>query len=339
MQRVLVTGGAGFIGSTLVRRLLKNPSLEVLNYDALTYAGLIESLTDLETEPRHALVHANLNDGQKLDEAIKRFQPDTVMHLAAESHVDRSIAAPDVFIETNVRGTATLLKAWLAHRDRLPTDKAEQLRFLNVSTDEVYGSISAGKDSVEGDVYRPSSPYSASKAAADHLVQAFSRTYGLQAIISHSTNNYGSRQFPEKLIPLVIQHALAGEPIPVYGNGTQERDWLHVNDHCDAIILIAKEGQQKESYHVGAADLRTNLQLIGMLCDFVDEQAGTKSSRHLITHVQDRPGHDTRYSLNANKLRSQLGWSPQIDFEKGLRETVTWYLANQAWVEVAKGRE
>ncbi len=344
MQRVLVTGGAGFIGSTLVRRLLAIPSsaslsIEVLNYDALTYAGLKESLVGLESEARYRLVQANVNNAEKLFETIQQFQPDTVIHLAAESHVDRSIAKPDIFIETNIRGTATLLKAWLAYRDRLPSNQAEQLRFLHVSTDEVYGSIPQGKDSVEGDIYRPSSPYSASKAAADHLVDAYRRTYGLQSIICHSTNNYGPRQIPEKLIPLVIRCAVAKEPIPVYGDGQQERDWLHVNDHCDALIKIAKQGRQGESYHIGAAELRTNLEVIGLLCDLVDEQSGTESSHRLITHVEDRPGHDARYSLNANKLRSELDWKPLIDFETGLSETVAWYLENQAWVEVARAQE
>ena len=340
MHRVLVTGGAGFIGSQLVRRLLDLPEVEVLNFDALTYAGLPESLSEIAEHPRYRFIQGDVADSVAVDRAIQDFLPDTLFHLAAESHVDRSIKAPDRFVQTNIVGTAVLLKAWLAHRDRLAaTDSAaaDRLRMVHVSTDEVYGPTPAGEMVKEGAPYSPSSPYSASKAAADHLVGAYRRTYGLQAIITYATNNYGPRQFPEKLIPLIFERLLAGESAPLYGDGLQERDWLHVEDHCSGLLAAAQRGESGESYHLGAEDQRTNRSVVETIGDALDELRPLKTSRRdLIGHVADRPGHDRRYALNAAKAREQLGWAPAIDFDTGLRQTVEWYLANSEWLAAAR---
>lgn len=340
--RVLVTGGAGFIGSALVRHLLAETGAPLLNFDALTYAGLPESVAEPAGDARYRFVHGDVTDAATVARVIEEFDPQNLIHLAAESHVDRSIAAPNHFVKTNVVGTATLLEAWRRRRDeRLQTnpEAAARMLFLHVSTDEVYGPVADGVAACEGDRYRPSSPYAASKAAADHLVGSYQRTYGLPAIITHATNNYGPRQFPEKLIPLVVERCLADEPIPLYGDGQQSRDWLHVDDHCRALVRVATRGEPGESYHLGAEDVRTNRSVVEAICDLVDELApGAKPRRGLIEHVADRPGHDQRYALDASKARDRLGWSPRLAFEAGLRRTVAWQLENRDWVTAAMRR-
>ncbi|MEO1495658.1 MAG: dTDP-glucose 4,6-dehydratase [Planctomycetota bacterium] len=344
LGRVLVTGGCGFIGSALVHRLLANAATSdrsVLNYDALTYAGLPESVEDLATDPRHAFVQGDVADAGALTNAIQQLRPDTLFHLAAESHVDRSIAAPQTFVRTNVQGTAAVLATWRDYVGSLPSEAAANALMVHVSTDEVYGPVAAPHASLEGDPYAPSSPYSATKAAADHLVRAYRTTYGTPVVIAHSTNNYGPRQCPEKLIPLVIERGLAEQPLPLYGDGQQVRDWLHVDDHCDALVAIAERGATGESYHIGASERRTNAEVVGLLCDLIDEATPTadgRPRRELIVRVEDRPGHDRRYALNADKLRGSLGWRPRVAFEEGLASTVAWRLENDAWVAAALDR-
>lgn len=340
LDRVLVTGGCGFIGSALLRRLLADGAdRQLLNYDALTYAGLPESVAPLAADDRYRFVEGDVADPAALAAAIADFRPDTLLHLAAESHVDRSIAAPQTFVRTNVQGTATVLAVWRDYAQKA-ADPAGKL-LVHVSTDEVYGPVAEPNESLEGDPYAPSSPYSATKAAADHLVRAYQTTYGTPAIITHCTNNYGPRQCPEKLIPLVIERALANKPIPLYGDGKQVRDWIHVDDHCDALVAIAERGATGESYHIGAAERWTNEELVGLLCELVDlakPSAGGSPRRELIQAVDDRPGHDRRYALNADKLRSHLGWRPMRNFEEGLADTLRWRLDNEAWVRAAMAR-
>jgi dTDP-glucose 4,6-dehydratase len=331
---MLVTGGAGFIGSNFVRHLLAaDPELEVVNVDALTYAGHLASLRGVaEANPgRHRFEHADIRDRERMRELFAAHRPDTVVHLAAESHVDRSIDGPLDFVDTNVRGTAVLLEvaraAWQGRQD---------VRFHHVSTDEVYGSL--GPDGLfrEDTPYDPSSPYSASKAASDHLVRAWHRTYGLPATLSNCSNNYGPYQYPEKLIPLMIRTALRGQPLPVYGDGGNVRDWLYVEDHCRALDLILRRGRPGETYNVGGASERTNLAVVHTLCDLLDEiapRAGGPSHRELIRFVRDRPGHDRRYAIDATKIGAELGWAPAAPFEEGLRRTVAWYLEHEAWCD------
>ena len=333
----LVTGGAGFIGSAVVRELITNTEHQVVNVDKLTYAGNLESLDGVADAPRYAFLQADICDAQAMHQAFERHQPDVVMHLAAESHVDRSIDGPAAFIETNVVGTSVLLGAarsyWKALQESTP-EKAAAFRFHHISTDEVYGDLEGTEGLfTETTPYAPSSPYSASKAGSDHLVRAWQRTFGLPTLITNCSNNYGPYHFPEKLIPLMILNGLAGKPLPVYGDGQQVRDWLYVEDHARALIKVAMEGQVGETYNIGGHNEKTNLEVVRTLCDLLQEQRPKTSGhyRDLITFVADRPGHDLRYAIDAGKIERDLGWRPLETFETGLRKTVEWYLSNEAW--------
>ncbi|MBB3142620.1 dTDP-glucose 4,6-dehydratase [Halomonas organivorans] len=336
----LITGGAGFIGSAVVRELNRSTEHTVVNVDKLTYAGNLESLADVEHSPRYHFVQADICDAKAMHDAFERFQPDVVMHLAAESHVDRSIDGPAEFIQTNVVGTTVLLEAartyWLALKESDPS-KAEQFRFHHISTDEVYGDLEGTDDLfTESTPYAPSSPYSASKASSDHLVRAWQRTFGVPTLITNCSNNYGPYHFPEKLIPLMILNALAGKPLPVYGDGQQVRDWLYVEDHARALIKVAMEGRVGETYNIGGHNEKTNLEVVEAICKLVDERRPDASrfqlpASSLITFVSDRPGHDVRYAIDAGKIERELGWTPVETFESGLGKTVDWYLANQEW--------
>ena len=332
LQRVLVTGGAGFIGSNFVRHLLAaRPDVAIVDLDALTYAGSRENLRDLPDPGRHAFVHGDITDRGLVDRLLAEHAIDTIVHFAAESHVDRSITGPGAFVHTNVVGTFTLLDAArAAWRDRDPAT----VRFHHVSTDEVYGSLAPDDPPVvEGAAYAPRSPYAASKAASDHLVRAYATTYGLPVTISNCSNNYGPYQFPEKLIPLMIVHGVLGKPLPVYGDGLQVRDWLHVDDHCAAIVAILERGAPGATYHVGGGNQPTNLALVRSLCALLDaRRPGHAPHDRLITHVTDRPGHDRRYDLDCGRITRELGWRPRHDLHSGLAATVDWYLAAGAWL-------
>ncbi|MEP3071956.1 dTDP-glucose 4,6-dehydratase [Maricaulis sp.] len=330
-KRVLVTGGAGFIGSALCLRLV-DQGWTVTNLDALTYAAAPASLAALDGHDRYTLVKADIRDAEAVKAAFETARPDAVMHLAAESHVDRSITGAGIFVDTNVMGTFTLLDAARAWRDSLPADRAGAFRFLHVSTDEVFGSLGAEGLFSETTAYDPSSPYSASKAASDHLARAWGRTYGLNILVSNCSNNYGPRQFPEKLIPLMILNALAGKDLPVYGDGSNVRDWLFVDDHARALIDIVERGRAGETYCIGGNAERTNLDVVQAICDIVDDRRpGGVARRELIRFVTDRPGHDARYAIDSSRLQDELGWSPSLDFETGLAQTVDWYLDHEAW--------
>ncbi len=332
--RFLVTGGAGFIGSAVVRHLIRNTEHRVLVVDKLTYAGNLDSLVPVADNPRYAFVRADIADAPKMRDAFDQFQPDIVMHLAAESHVDRSIDGPGEFIQTNIVGTFVLLQAALGYWRQLKGGAAERFRFHHVSTDEVFGSLGAEGRFSEDTPYQPNSPYSASKAAADHLVRAWHHTYNLPTVISNCSNNYGPYHFPEKLIPLIILNALEGKPLPVYGAGENVRDWLYVEDHARALALIAEKGRIGENYNVGGDSEKTNIAVVREICRLVDELAPGPSRREsLIAFVTDRPGHDLRYAIDARKIRQELDWRPQETFETGLRKTVEWYLANRVWWE------
>lgn len=331
-MRILVTGGAGFIGSALVRHLVREVGAEVLTVDKLTYAGNLANLAEIGNLPNHQFLRADICDAGAMQQAFAAFRPDRVYHLAAESHVDRSITGAADFIQTNVLGTFTLLEAARGYWNGLDATAKTAFRFLHVSTDEVYGSLGADGLFTETTPYDPSSPYSASKAASDHLVVAWARTYGLPALVSNCSNNYGPYHFPEKLIPLTILNALHGKKLPVYGNGSNVRDWLYVEDHARALHLIASEGRLTETYNVGGRNERSNIEVVRVICAILDELA-PKSYPHsdLITFVADRPGHDARYAIDATKLETELGWRAQENFETGIRKTVEWYLANEAW--------
>ncbi|WP_306017380.1 dTDP-glucose 4,6-dehydratase [Oceanicaulis sp. MMSF_3324] len=330
-MRVIVTGGSGFIGSALVRRLVLETGWQVLNLDALTYAASPASLADIADHPNYDFLHADIRNAEAVEQAFERFEPDAVMHLAAESHVDRSITGAKDFVDTNVLGTFTLLEAARAYRDKRG-QAADDFAFLHVSTDEVFGSLGAEGKFSEETAYDPSSPYSASKAASDHLARAWGRTYGLDVRVSNCSNNYGPRQFPEKLIPLMILKALSGEALPVYGDGSNVRDWLHVNDHARALEMVVSHGQAGHTYCIGGDAERTNLEVVTAICDRLDAIRPAETARQAqIQYVTDRPGHDQRYAIDASTIKSQLGWTPSVSFEDGLAQTIDWYLAHEDW--------
>lgn len=357
-MKILVTGGAGFIGSAVVRHLINDTGHSVINLDKLTYAGNLESLASVSDSPRYAFEQVDICDAAEVQRVFAQHQPDAVMHLAAESHVDRSIDGPGEFIQTNILGTYVLLEAARAYWSQLPDERKAAFRFHHISTDEVYGDLphpsdeGANKDSLplftESTAYAPSSPYSASKAGSDHLVRAWQRTYGLPVIVTNCSNNYGPYHFPEKLIPLVILNALEGKPLPIYGKGDQIRDWLYVEDHARALLQVLTNGEPGETYNIGGHNEKTNLEVVETICDILDELAPrglelpagvaaqeqrATSYKSLIAHVADRPGHDRRYAIDARKIASELGWVPQETFASGLRKTVQWYLDNQRWCQ------
>ena len=333
---ILVTGGAGFIGSNFVLDWLAQANESVINLDALTYAGNLENLDSLKGDARHIFVKGDIGDRTLVDELLAKYQPRAIVNFAAESHVDRSIHGPGEFIQTNIVGTFNLLESVRAHWSKLADKEKTDFRFLHVSTDEVYGSLSKDDPAFsETNRYEPNSPYSASKAASDHLVRAYHHTYGLPVLTTNCSNNYGPYHFPEKLIPLMIVNSLAGKPLPVYGDGQQIRDWLYVKDHCSAIRRVLEIGKLGETYNVGGWNEQANLNIVHIVCDLLDElrpKDDGNSYREQITYVTDRPGHDRRYAIDARKIERELGWKPAETFETGIRKTVQWYLDNQSWV-------
>ena len=347
-KTVLITGGCGFIGTNLVRSLVGSGQYCVINLDALTYAANPLSLADLEGNPGYVFVKGNIGDRQLVASLFDEYRPSGVFHLAAESHVDRSIVSGDDFVQTNVVGTYTMLEAARAYWNNLSVESKKEFRFLHVSTDEVFGSL--GKDGyfTEETPYAPNSPYSASKAASDHFVRAFHHTYGLPTVITNCSKNYGPYQFPEKVIPLMILNALSGKPLPVYGDGSNVRDWIYVGDHCQAVRQAFEEGTPGEVYAIGANNEQKNINLVNQICSLLDEMAppsevhqlreqGLESYSELINFVQDRPGHDHRYAIDSAKIKRELGWQPEMSFEAGLRHTIEWYLSNPEWVDQASG--
>ncbi|MFN7290957.1 MAG: dTDP-glucose 4,6-dehydratase [Pirellula sp.] len=333
MDSILVTGGAGFIGGCYVRQRLQEKRWNVINLDALTYAGNLESLP--ESDERHIFVKGDIGDRGLVAELLAKHKPIAVVNFAAESHVDRSIDGPGVFVQTNVVGTFELLQASLGYYRTLTPEQQKAFRFLHVSTDEVFGSLGDEGAFTETTPYAPNSPYSASKASSDMFVRAYRETYGLPTLITNCSNNYGPYQFPEKLIPLIIQNALAGKPLPVYGDGQNIRDWLFVEDHCTAIDLVLHRGREGQTYNIGGNSEKRNLEVVHLICDLLDElrPAAGLSRRSLITFVKDRPGHDKRYAIDFSKIHSELGWSPSVTFEQGIRNTIEWYLNNDTWVQ------
>lgn len=338
-MNILITGGAGFIGSAVVRYIIQHTSHHVINVDKLTYAGNLESLLEVANSPRYVFEKVDICHRVELERVFAQYQPDVVMHLAAESHVDRSIDGPAAFIKTNIVGTYTLLEAARTYWQQLPIEEQTAFRFHHISTDEVYGDLHGTEDLfTETTPYAPSSPYSASKASSDHLVRAWLRTYGLPTIVSNCSNNYGPYHFPEKLIPLMILNALAGKPLPVYGNGQQIRDWLFVEDHARALYQVVTEGKVGETYNIGGHNEKTNIEVVHTICSLLEELVpekpqGVTHYADLITFVTDRPGHDLRYAIDATKIGCELGWRPQETFESGIRKTVEWYLNHRTWWE------
>lgn len=333
-MKVLVTGGAGFIGSAVVRHLILDKKHQVLNYDKLTYAGTVSSLEAVWQNPLHTFVQGDICDKKALQNAIQDFGPDWIMHLAAESHVDRSISGAADFINTNIMGTFNLLEVARDYFTQLEGEAKSRFRFLHVSTDEVYGSLGDTGFFTETSPYDPSSPYSASKAASDHLARAWHRTYGMPVLLSSSSNNYGPYQFPEKLIPLTLLKALSGDSLPVYGKGLNVRDWLHVEDHANALVTILERGRLGETYNIGGSNERQNIQVVRSMCGILDELRPDNAPHdRLITFVTDRPGHDARYAIDSTKVRTELGWKPAHSFEEGLRQTILWYMDNAHWWE------
>lgn len=339
-MKLLVTGGAGFIGSAVIRHIIKNTNDEVVNLDKLTYAGNLESLAEVSSSERYAFEQVDICNRAELDRVLAEHKPDAIMHLAAESHVDRSIDGPADFIETNIVGTYTLLEATRQYWQALEGSKKDNFRFHHISTDEVYGDLPHPSETpnaeehlfTEQTAYAPSSPYSASKASSDHLVRAWLRTYGLPTLITNCSNNYGPYHFPEKLIPLMILNALDGKPLPVYGKGDQIRDWLYVEDHARALYKVVTEGKVGETYNIGGHNEKQNIEVVHTLCDILQELCPQGTSyRDLITTVTDRPGHDRRYAIDASKIEQELGWAPEETFETGIRKTVQWYLDNLEW--------
>jgi dTDP-glucose 4,6-dehydratase len=332
-MRVLITGGAGFIGSAVSRRFIDSGDDQILVFDKLTYAGNLDSLAPIAKDPRYSFVRADICDRAAVAQAFTNFRPRVVMHLAAESHVDRSIDGPGAFIQTNVVGTFTMLDAALEYWRGLDPDEASDFRFMHISTDEVFGTLGAEGFFREDTPYAPNSPYSASKAGSDHLVRAWRETYGLPTIVTNCSNNYGPYHFPEKLIPLIILNAIEERPLPVYGRGENIRDWLFVEDHAAALMLVAREGEIGESYNVGGRNEKTNIAVVETICGILDELSPrrTGSYRELITFVKDRPGHDLRYAIDCSKIERDLGWRPVETFDSGLRKTVQWYLDNPVW--------
>lgn len=335
-KTILVTGGAGFIGSALVRFLIKETSHTVINFDKLTYAGNLESLKSIETNERYSFVQGDICDREKVSEVFNKYQPDFIMHLAAESHVDRSIDGPGEFIETNIVGTYALLEAARSYFLSLNEDKKSSFRFHHISTDEVYGDLGETGLFTEETSYEPSSPYSASKAASDHLVRAWYRTYGLPVVITNCSNNYGPFHFPEKLIPLIILNALDGKSLPVYGDGKQVRDWLYVEDHARALYKVVSEGALGETYNIGGFNEKQNIEVVTTICNHLnnlitDKPSGLSDFNELVTFVKDRPGHDVRYAIDASKINKELGWHPEETFESGIKKTIEWYLSNNEW--------
>ena len=334
-MRLIVTGGAGFIGSAVIRFLIKESGFQVLNLDKLTYAGNLDSLAECADHPNYKFVHGDICDSRLVSRVFSEFQPDAVMHLAAESHVDRSIDGPADFIHTNIVGTAVLLEVARGYWSGLPEARKAEFRFHHVSTDEVFGTLGSDGLFSESTPYNPSSPYSASKAASDHLVRAWHRTYQLPVVVTNCSNNYGPYQFPEKLIPLMILNCIERKPLPVYGSGQQVRDWLYVDDHARALVAVLTSGELGETYNIGGHNEVANIGVVRTICDILDEISPRPkvagSHRELITHVPDRPGHDMRYAIDASKIARSLGWAPRETFETGLRKTVSWYLENLDW--------
>ncbi|MBD1858968.1 MULTISPECIES: dTDP-glucose 4,6-dehydratase [Leptolyngbya] len=336
MQTFLVTGGMGFIGSNFVLKACKEQWASIINLDKLTYASNYQTLAELEQHPDYTFVRGDICDLELLKDLLEQYKPDAIVNLAAESHVDRSILHPHAFIETNILGTFRLLEASRAYWEKLPTQKRDSFRFLQVSTDEVYGSLSPTEPAFREDTpYAPNSPYAASKAGADHLVRAYYHTYGLPTLTTNCSNNYGPRQFPEKLIPLIILNALNRKPLPIYGDGQNIRDWLYVDDHCDALYQVLQYGRPGETYNIGGNNEQTNLAVVNQICLVLDQLAPKANFQHaeLITFVKDRPGHDRRYAIDNSKIQRELGWEPKESFASGLLKTIQWYLNHTDWVE------